>query len=77
MTPATEPAIAPLTGAPAIDNSPQPPEKSWLKCRVLLVLIVLSVIPASLSMAIIFLGSDGHYPLDVFPRNENGVGFLA
>ena len=54
-----------------------PLKKNLLKCRVALALMVFLVIPASLSMALFFLGSDGHYPLDGFPRNESGVGFLG
>lgn len=77
MTPTAEPAIASPAGTTALEDSPQPPEKNWLKCRMLLALIILSIIPASLSMAIVFLGSDGHYPLDRFPHSESGVGFLA
>ena len=65
----------PTTMAP--EDFHLPLKKNLLKRRVALALMVFLVIPASLSMALFFLGSDGHYPLDGFPRNQSGVGFWA
>jgi len=67
--PAARPAIARLIGR-------MTPRKGWLKSRVILALVVLAIIPASLPMIIIFLGSGNHHPIDGFPL-ENGVGFWA